>query len=163
MYNITMDRFWDKVVKTDECWIWTGAKSSSGYGHLNINKKTIKAHRYSYEMFFGKIEHDKIIMHKCDTPLCVNPEHLSVGTKKENSADMATKKRAYNQKKKTCPKGHKYTKDNTYIFTSPSTGKSRRQCKSCMVKWDSYNRWNKTKRKMTTLAGSHKETDSISL
>jgi len=163
MYNITMDRFWNKVDKTDSCWLWTGAKSSSGYGHLNINKKTIKAHRFSYEMHFGKFDLNKIILHSCDNPLCVNPAHLSLGTKKDNGADMASKNRAYNQKKTHCPKGHEYTEENTYVFISPSTNKSRRQCRQCMTKWESYNRWNKTKRKMTTLAGSHREADSISL
>lgn len=141
-----MQRFWDKVDMSGDCWLWTGAKSSSGYGHLTINKKTIKAHRFSYETSFGLIKPNEIVMHSCDTPLCVNPKHLSVGTKKDNARDMLKKHRQNQQSKTHCPKGHEYNEENTYVFVSPSTGASRRQCKECMRSWSSYNRWNKESR-----------------
>ena len=148
-----MQRFWNKVEKTDGCWLWTGARSTClsrknalVYGHMRIDGKYKKAHRVSYELHFGEIPKGKIVMHSCDTPLCVNPKHLSLGTKKMNGADMARKNRSYNQKKTHCPKGHEYSEENTYVFVSPSTNKSRRQCKICMRSWSSYNRWNREQR-----------------
>ena len=88
MYNQTMDKFWNKVDKTDSCWLWTGAKSSSGYGHLNINKKTIKAHRFSYEYYVGPLDHKLMICHNCNNTKCVNPNHLRQDTQKSNIIDM---------------------------------------------------------------------------
>jgi hypothetical protein len=122
------DRFLNKVYKTDSCWLWTGAKSNTGYGHMTISKKTVKVHRLSYEIFKGEIPDRMIILHSCDTPLCVNPEHLSIGTKKENSTDAVKKKRLYNQKKTHCPQGHEYSLENTH--TSPD---GRRYCCACQL------------------------------
>lgn len=82
--------FLEKVNKTDSgCWIWTGAKSSRGYGYF----QNIRAHRFSYEYHREKIPSGKIVMHKCDVPLCVNPEHLIVGTYADNSHDRDSKGR----------------------------------------------------------------------
>lgn len=83
-----------KVRKTDSCWLWTGAKSSTGYGNMMVKGKTKKPHRVAYELFIGKIPDDLFVMHSCDTPLCVNPDHLSVGTNADNMADMASKGRS---------------------------------------------------------------------
>lgn len=75
------------------CFLWSGARSSKGYGLICIEKKTFLAHRVSYEAHKGAIPAGLILMHKCDTPLCVNPEHLTLGTFKDNSADMVAKGR----------------------------------------------------------------------
>jgi hypothetical protein len=90
------DRFFSKVEKTDSCWLWVGNKRPNGYGVIQEagrQSKTLAAHRVSYEMHKGPIPDGLVIMHSCDTPACVNPDHLSVGTYRENSADMIAKGR----------------------------------------------------------------------
>lgn len=95
-----MKSFWDKVEKTESCWNWTGAtngRPSSGvsYGLLKIPKtrKNISAHRMSYTLHNGAITSDQWVLHKCDNPLCVNPDHLFLGDAKSNVADMISKGR----------------------------------------------------------------------
>ena len=87
------ERFFQKVNKTDSCWIWVGAKTSRGYGSIRINGKSIGAHVFSYTHFKGKIPDGMIICHTCDNPSCVNPDHLWTGTYEDNHRDMWLKGR----------------------------------------------------------------------
>lgn len=90
------DRFWKKVNKTDSCWLWSGGKIETGYGVIGAGGKGGKqlfAHRYSYELHKGKIPENMVVMHTCDNPSCVNPEHLLVGTYKDNTQDALKKGR----------------------------------------------------------------------
>lgn len=88
------DVFLNRVEKTETCWLWKGTKNGYGYGiFLMQGERPVRAHRYSYEFFKGKIPTGKIIMHTCDNPPCVNPDHLRVGTKEENNKDTAIKRR----------------------------------------------------------------------
>lgn len=72
--------------KTDSCWLWTGNKTKSGYGRFGFNYKTYSAHRYSYIHFKGQIPDNMVVRHICRNK-CVNPEHLELGTHKQNTED----------------------------------------------------------------------------
>lgn len=76
----------------DECWIWWGAKNSMGYGQLNRNGKRVYAHRLGYELRYGTLGTLRAC-HRCDTPLCCNPDHIFPGTQADNMADMTAKGR----------------------------------------------------------------------
>lgn len=89
----TEERFWSRVQKTDSCWIWTGGRFKDGYGGFRYKGKAHRAHRVSYEMAYGFLPPEMDLLHQCDTPLCVNPEHLKLGTQTENMADMMKKGR----------------------------------------------------------------------
>jgi hypothetical protein len=81
-------RFWAKVIKTDDCWIWIGAIGSEGYGRFTDDiPKTIAPHRYSYKLKHGAIPEGMVVRHMCHNPLCVNPVHLKLGTQEQNIAD----------------------------------------------------------------------------
>lgn len=88
-----MDRFWQKVEKTEGCWNWKGAKHVKGYGAFRYNNRMGRAHRASYEMFCGPIPDGMLVLHKCDNPSCVNPDHLFLGTNSDNMADKVAKGR----------------------------------------------------------------------
>lgn len=75
------------------CWLWAGSKNADGYGTVSLNGKNQKAHRVSYEVFNGPIPSNMVVMHKCDRPACVNPEHLTLGVQSDNVADMDRKGR----------------------------------------------------------------------
>ncbi len=84
------ERFWDKVhcEPNTGCWLWAGAEKGGGYGSFHYLDKSWYAHRASYEMHIGPIPDDgRCILHKCDVKLCVNPEHLYVGTRSDNVRD----------------------------------------------------------------------------
>jgi hypothetical protein len=91
-------RFWAKVQKTDSCWLWTGCKSR-GYGRFRSrgNKVTSqRTHRVSWEIAHGPIPDGLKVLHRCDTPACVRPDHLFLGTQKENVWDSIQKGRHVN-------------------------------------------------------------------
>jgi hypothetical protein len=75
------------------CWIWQGAKDRDGYGVIADAGRTLGAHRVAFELFKRKLPPGSVLMHSCDRPSCVNPAHLSIGTKRSNAADMTAKGR----------------------------------------------------------------------
>lgn len=87
------ERFLSKVNKTAYCWDWIGSIGSTGYGRFSIKSKYYKAHRISYILFKGEIPTNKLVLHTCDNRICVNPEHLFIGSQSENLYDMYNKKR----------------------------------------------------------------------
>lgn len=88
-----IERFHSKIRIEGDCWLWTGAVRGPGYGAFCWNGRQGYAHRFSYEHHKGPLPEGAAIMHICDTPLCVNPDHLEVGTQAENLADMYAKGR----------------------------------------------------------------------
>lgn len=82
-----------KLSKTTGCILWTGAKTSAGYGMLRFNKKAYRTHRLSYIEAFGEIKEGMHVLHRCDVPSCINPQHLFLGTHADNMRDMAAKGR----------------------------------------------------------------------
>ncbi len=89
----TITRFWSKVEKTDGCWLWTGCIKRDGYGKVRISQRSFIAHRVSWELSFGAIPDFLHVLHRCDNPACVRPEHLFLGTQRDNVADMDAKGR----------------------------------------------------------------------
>jgi hypothetical protein len=87
------EAFWSHVEKTDGCWIWHRGIDKQGYGTLKCWGKVSKAHRVSWELHNGPIPDDLFVCHKCDNPPCVNPEHLFLGTNKDNCDDRDRKGR----------------------------------------------------------------------
>lgn len=143
----TIDLFMKKIIKSDTCWIWNGSFNSEGrYGAFYFNKKVGRAHRFSFEHYKGNIPKGMVVMHSCDNTKCVNPEHLSIGTQRDNIIDMINKGRMsevrkprikislnnkdYEVIKSECVNGHDLlNKDNLY-FKNKSAQILCRVCKN---------------------------------
>lgn len=87
------DRFWAKVRKTNSCWLWTGTGTGKGHGELWQAGRMVLAHRISWELHFGPIPLGMGVLHKCDNPPCVRPDHLFLGTQTDNIKDAKRKGR----------------------------------------------------------------------
>lgn len=127
-----VERFLAKVTKTDTCWLWNAGQTGEGYGSFDQKR----AHCVAYELFVGPIAHGLFVCHHCDTPLCVRPDHLFLGTPKDNTQDALKKNRlstkppilaTINAAKTHCIHGHPLSGENMRIVKS--TGE--RVCRTC--------------------------------
>lgn len=90
-------RLYEGITKKDNgCWEWNGATGSSGYGNIKAFGRMVSCHVLSYELYYGAIPKGNEVMHSCDNRICVNPDHLSCGTHKQNMMD-ASKRKAWSR------------------------------------------------------------------
>lgn len=87
-WNDPIHNFYDHVFLTTDCWLWTGAIDKNGYGISAIKQRKISAHRVSYLLHYGEIPPNLYVLHTCHNPSCVNPNHLKIGTQKDNIQDQ---------------------------------------------------------------------------
>jgi len=87
-------RFWSKVDKSGECWLWTASRKPNGYGQFTKKPLLFYAHRVAYEATYGPIPAGLIVCHRCDNPPCVRPDHLFLGTDLDNAQDRVAKGRS---------------------------------------------------------------------
>lgn len=121
------ERFWEKVRKTESCWNWIAAKVQ-GYGwfHVSRSNTAMPAYRFSYELLIGPIPKGMELHHTCLNHACVNPAHLEMHTKASHPDFVANVNRA----KTHCPKGHRFSEENTYSHPRKN-GTFYRSCRMC--------------------------------
>lgn len=105
-----------------ECWLWSGHSRDGRYGHFTVDAETVHAHRWIYELVHGPIPAGLLIRHKCDTPRCVNPMHLEVGTHRDNARDMVSRGRNPNRQGVKHPLARLKDADIVAIRTLASCG-----------------------------------------
>jgi hypothetical protein len=118
------ERFFKYVVRSEGCWAWRSSRDPNGYGRMNIKNYPELAHRVSWLVHYGAIPHGKHVLHKCDNPSCVNPEHLYVGDHQDNMRDkMLSGRHRYVHHQGSAHGMAKLTEDEVRtIRTSPEQG-----------------------------------------
>lgn len=124
------------------CWLWEGTTKGGGsraYGYHRLDNVNRAVHRLAWEETNGQIPDGLFVCHHCDVKLCCNPQHLFLGTAKDNSRDYYDKGLGYQLRITHCPHGHEYTRENTYISTD-----GKRSCRACYRK-KHYAHWQENK------------------
>ncbi len=96
-------QFWARVDTSGVCWVWTGAKNSGGYGDIRYDGRKVGTHRVAWELTNGPIPNGLWVLHRCDNPPCVRPDHLFLGTNTDNMRDRASKGRTNQRKGEKSP------------------------------------------------------------
>ena len=131
------DRIIEKIDASGDCWEWTGAQCY-GYGRVGYGKKTWLAHRLIWELLVGPIPKGMTIDHLCRNHACVNPDHMEIVDRQENTL------RGYglsgqNGRKTHCPRGHPYSGENLRLYQAPNKNHPCRRCRICGR--DDYHKW----------------------
>jgi hypothetical protein len=134
-----VENFWSKVDQTGDCWTWTAGRDKDGYGKFAIGlgghaQRHVRAHRFAYESLVGDIPDGHVVMHRCDNPPCVRPDHLTTGTPLDNNDDKIAKGRDVRvwgtplrrSRQTHCKQGHPFDEENTQVM---ATG--HRRCREC--------------------------------
>jgi hypothetical protein len=138
IFRPNAQRFWEKVQTSDDCWIWTGARTKMGHGkfwvrHEDGSYQLYQAHRFAYELLIGPIPEGKILDHiECSNPPCVNPGHTEPTTHRCNILRGAGVS-AVNARKTRCNYGHDFSAENT-IWVTGRSGIKWRVCRQCTKK-----------------------------
>jgi hypothetical protein len=126
--DFMLTRFMRKVefFEAGKCWNWAGYLDKDGYGNFHIHRHPFRSHRLSLEWATG-VKSNALVLHSCDNPRCVNPEHLRYGTQKENISQSVGRNRFGRKDIPFCKRGHPFVKGSYYIY-----GGSR-FCKKCYL------------------------------
>src|SRR5690606_5716607 len=128
-----IERFEEKYIPEPNtgCWLWVGSTNNRGYGQFRTGGRPgvlWLAHRFSYKTARGSLSRDDLIRHVCDTPSCVNPDHLETGSYKDNAQDAIRRGRVSWVSQTHCVNGHEFTEENTlYRKSRPNS----RECRAC--------------------------------
>lgn len=129
--NVATFSAWFARAAGGECWMWTGPRFTNGYGRIYVPGlgRKVSAHRVAWVVAHGSIPAAAVVLHECDTPLCVNPAHLRLGTHLDNVRDMVEKGRHASTQRTHCRKGHPYDEANTRVVRSARG--AVRHCRTC--------------------------------
>lgn len=119
------------------CIEWKGSKNRKGYGQVQILGKQLIVHRVSFRLWKGPIPRGFFVCHTCDNPPCYSPEHLFLGSNRENQRDSVRKGRHWSTRKNFCPAGHPLSGTNLYARKDGT-----RECKEC--RRENVRRWRRT-------------------
>jgi hypothetical protein len=126
------------------CWLWSGHLTNMGYGQLKFKGKRIAAHRAAWESYRGPIPKGMFACHKCDTPACVNPDHLYIGTAMQNSRDRIARGR--HNAVRLAPTA--YCKSGKHLFNEQNVlieASGARRCKLCLKERSKYRKRDREK------------------
>jgi hypothetical protein len=116
------------------CWLWLGYLRNSGYGLIGVGSQTDgsrtmqSVHKAAYETFIGPVPVGMVVRHKCDVKICVNPDHLAIGTQAQNLAEMVARGRNHWGAQAHCKNGHAFTPENTRLRSDGG-----RRCLACVA------------------------------
>jgi hypothetical protein len=117
----------NRTIDSNGCWNWTGGLTSAGYGRVHFITRNVGVHRLAAHLWLGmSMDSEEFVCHRCDNPKCFNPEHLFLGTQKDNMQDCSRKHRTRRYKVVACKYGHPYTEANTRL-----NGAGSRYCATC--------------------------------